>query len=165
VRIVNTLGNGYRAGWVPTRGYESSFSPLQLLRPGEVEDIVGAVHRGELPADFQAKLGRLRLGDLQQTAIEQNCQLFFQLLVACSNGEFHRLTTAQVEAIAKVLAYVRKDDDVIPDYLPRGYTDDYQEVRAAAAELTPLLQSFKAWRLRNQVPSLWLERNSAQKPA
>ena len=52
-----------------------------------------------------------------------------------------------------MLAYVRKDDDAIPDYLPSGFMDDQQEVRAAAMELGPLLQAFKAWRLCHLVPA------------
>jgi hypothetical protein len=128
---------------------------LQLLGPDEVKAILGAVQRGELPADLQSKLGRLRLGDLQETAIEQHCRIFFEMLLAFQSGSFHGLDPAQAAAIAKVIAYVRKEDDVIPDYLPRGYTDDHQEVRNTAMELATVLQTFKAWRLRHQVPSLW----------
>lgn len=162
VVIVNTLGNACRTGWVPAQGqgYGSSFSPLQLLSPAELEAMSGAVERGELPADFLDKLGRLRLGDLQQTAIEQHCRLFFELLRAGRSGAFDTLTDAQAQALARVLAYVRKEDDVIPDYLPRGFSDDHQEVRHAANEMAPLLHRFKDWRLRHQVPSLWLATRS-----
>ena len=48
-----------------------------------------------------------------------------------------------------------KDDDVIPDYRSDGFADDQQEVHAALIEFTPLLQAFKGWRLRHQVPVLW----------
>jgi hypothetical protein len=51
---------------------------------------------------------------------------------------------------------VRKDDDAIADYKPGGFVDDQQEVRAATQQLGPLLTSFKAWRLRHQVPRMWL---------
>jgi hypothetical protein len=54
-----------------------------------------------------------------------------------------------------VLAYVRKDVDAIPDYQPEGFADDQQEIRSAATELSALIQAFKAWRLRYQVPVIW----------
>ena len=153
---MNTLGKECRAGWASARGYESSFNPLQLVGADEIQAILAAVRRGELPADFQSKLGRLRFGDLRQSAIEQHCRLFFEMLLACHGGDFHDLTVEQFELVARVLAYVRKENDVIPDYLPLGFTDDHQEVRAASSELSTVLQGFKAWRLKNQVPSLWV---------
>ncbi len=57
----------------------------------------------------------------------------------------------------RVLAYVPKDDDAVPDYKTGGLIDDQQEVRAATVELEALIQAFKAWRLRHQVPAMWLE--------
>jgi len=51
---------------------------------------------------------------------------------------------------------VRKDDDATPDYKPEGFADDQREARAVAMELDDLLQSFKEWRLRHQVPRMWL---------
>jgi len=50
---------------------------------------------------------------------------------------------------------VRKTDDSIPDYREDGFIDDHQEVRAVTVEFAPLLQAFKAWRLRSQVPGMW----------
>jgi hypothetical protein len=59
------------------------------------------------------------------------------------------------ERLLRVLAYVRKDDDSIPDYQPGGFVDDQQEVRKVDNKYHSLLESFKAWRLRHQVPALW----------
>ena len=94
-------------------------------------------------------------GSLVERYLEQNSRLFFALLVAASEGSFIRATPSDRERLLRVLAYVRKDDDAIPDYLPSGFMDDQQEVRASAMELDPLLQAFKAWRLRHQVPAMW----------
>ena len=62
---------------------------------------------------------------------------------------------------ASKVAYVRKDDDAIPDYRPKGFADDPQEVRVVTTQLSPLLQAFKAWRLRHQVPGMWFGGNTA----
>ena len=56
---------------------------------------------------------------------------------------------------ASKVACVRKDDDAIPDYRPDGFVDDLQEVRAIARDLDSVLQNFKSWRLRHQVPAMW----------
>jgi hypothetical protein len=64
-------------------------------------------------------------------------------------------TAAQRELLLKVLAYVWKLEDAIPDYRLGGFVDDYQEVRRATHDLSRLLESFKGWRLRNQVPGMW----------
>ena len=75
--------------------------------------------------------------------------------MAAQKGSFAEASPADLVRLLKVLAYVRRDEDMIPDYLPGGYTDDLREVRAATTELSDLLGSFKAWRLRHQVPALW----------
>jgi hypothetical protein len=77
------------------------------------------------------------------------------LLLAALESAFSEATSANRERLLRVLAYVRKDDDAIPDYRTDGFTDDQQEVRAATTELGPLLHAFKVWRLRHQVPGMW----------
>ena len=111
-----------------------------------------------MPPDFLAKLKRLKDGDLSHHFIDQNCRLFAALLVATGDGSFREGSPAERERLLRVLAYVRKDDDAIPDYKPEGLTDDQREMRAAVAELGSLIQGFKAWRLRNQVPVMWPDR-------
>ena len=55
---------------------------------------------------------------------------------------------------------MRKHDDAIPDYKPEGLglTDDQREMRATTVALDGLIQRFKAWRLRHQVPVMWPNR-------
>ena len=121
---------------------------------GGTELRLALVKRG-LPPDFEAKLSRLGEGNLIQRYVEQNSRLFFALLLAASESSFIRATPSDRERLLRVLAYVRKDDDAIPDYLPSGFMDDQQEVRAAAMELGPLLHAFKAWRQCHLVPAMW----------
>ena len=129
----------------------------QWITPHELEALRGALARGGLPADLLGKLKRLTDGDLSHHFIEQNCRLFAALLVATENNNFREASPAERERLLRVLAYVRKDDDAIPDYKPEGFTDDQREIRAATIELNALIQAFKAWRLRHQVPMLWPE--------
>jgi hypothetical protein len=133
-------------------------SRLQWITPHELEALRQSLSRGCLPPDFLGKLKRLAKGDLSDHFIEQNCRLFAALLVATENGSFREGSPTERERLLRVLAYVRKDDDAIPDYQPDGFTDDRQEMRAAAVELGGLIQAFKAWRLRNQVPAMWSDR-------
>ena len=109
-----------------------------------------------MPPDFVGKLKRLKEGNLSHHFIEQNCRLFAALLVAMEEGSFREGGPAERERLLRVLAYVRKDDDAIPDYKPEGLTDDQREMRATTVELDGLIQAFKAWRLRHQVPIMWL---------
>src|ERR1051326_321675 len=127
----------------------------QWITPHEVEALRGALARGGLPPDFLGKLKRLTGGDLSHHFIEQNCRLFAALLVAAENSSFREASPPERERLLRVLAYVRKDDDAIPDYKPEGFTDDQREICSAAAELQALIGAFKAWRLRYQVPVIW----------
>ena len=114
-----------------------------------------ALVRGCLPPDFLRKLGGLAAGDLGHRFIEQNCRLFVALLLAVEHGCFRASRRLACERLLRVLAYVRKDNDAIADYQAEGFTDDRREVRAATEELADVLQAFKEWRLRFQVPAMW----------
>ncbi len=127
---------------------------LYLVTEHDVQALRRALAMGTLPADFEAKLTRLARGNLGDHYVEQNSRLFIALLRA-SLGAFAGATLSDRERLLRVLAYVRKDDDAIPDYLPGGFIDDQREVRSAVKECEPLLQAFKAWRLRHEVPVLW----------
>jgi uncharacterized membrane protein YkvA (DUF1232 family) len=128
---------------------------LHLITAHDVQELHSALAKGRLPADFEAKLAKLAEGSLSDRYVAQHSRLIYELLLAALESTFTAATRADRERLLRVLAYVRKDDDAFPDYLPGGFIDDQQEVRAAATELSPLLQAFKAWRLRHQVPAMW----------
>jgi hypothetical protein len=141
-----------------------SVAPMPIAQPGllylvtahDVQGLRSALAQGKLPADLETKLARLAGGSLSERYVEQNCRLIVALLQAAQENSFTQATPADRERLLRVLAYVRKDDDAIPDYRPDGFADDQQEVRSAATELNPLLLDFKVWRLRHQVPGMWL---------
>jgi hypothetical protein len=128
---------------------------LQWITFHDLEALRNALSRGCLPPDFLGKLRRLAKGGLGDHFVEQNCRLFAALLVATEDGSFLESSAAERERLLRVLAYVGKDDDAIPDYRPDGFTDDQREMRAATVELSGLIQAFKVWRLRHQVPAMW----------
>jgi len=128
---------------------------LHLVTAHDVQELISALAKGRLPPDFEAKLTRLGEGSLIQRYVEQHSRLFFALLLASLESSFAQATPTERERLLRVLAYVRKDDDAIPDYRQDGFIDDQQEVRVAAMELAPMLQAFKVWRLRHQVPGMW----------
>jgi hypothetical protein len=130
------------------------------ITPHEVEALRDALSRGCLPPDLSGKLNRLAKGDLSGQFIEQNCRLFAALIAAIEDGSFRGAGAGERDRLLRVLAYVRKDDDAIPDYKPGGFADDQREIRAATVDLRDLIQGFKLWRLRNQVPAMWPDRNA-----
>ena len=129
---------------------------LYLVTAHDVQGLRSALAQGRLPADLETKLARLAGGSLSERYVEQNCRLIVALLLAAQQNSFTQATPADRERLLRVLAYVHKDDDAIPDYKPGGFFDDQQEVRAAATELNHVLLAFKVWRLRHQVPGMWL---------
>ena len=130
-------------------------SLLHLVDDEEVEDLRRDLAGGMTPADFEAKLNRLSSQGLLHQFVAENCRSFFRLLVADAAGAFQKALPAERQRLLRVLAYVRKENDAIADYKPGGFQDDLEEVRAATTEFAALLQAFKEWRLRHQVPALW----------
>jgi hypothetical protein len=131
-------------------------SYLHLVRGTEVDELRLALERGQLPLDFESKLRRLDAGSLLERSVARHCRVFIELLIAAQNGLYIGAGPRECQRLLLVLAYVRKDDDACPDFKPHGFTDDQEEVHAAETELHALLKSFKSWRLRNQVPGMWL---------
>ena len=130
-------------------------SHLHLVSPRELENLRAALEHGRVPLDLQTKLTALTEGDALHRFIGQNGQLILSLLQAAEDGAFHGCTPAELDRLARVLAYVWKEDDAIPDSGPRGFVDDHQEVRAVTRDLVRKLSEFKQWRLRHEVPRLW----------
>jgi hypothetical protein len=139
-------------------------SHLHLVTAHDLKDLGEALAKQQLPPDLKAKLATLAVDELGHRFIEQNCRTIIALLQAVEEGSFKMANLRDCERLLRVLAYVRKDDDAIPDYRPDGFVDDQQEVRAATTELDPLLQAFKAWRLRHQVPGMWLHTPQSVRP-
>src|SRR6266566_4778759 len=139
-------------------------SALHLVNSHDLKQMELALRGGNVPTDFECKLKRLASQSLLHRSVEHNCRLFIGLLQAAGAGSFRRATDGERERLLRVLAYVRKDDDAIPDYKPGGFTDDQREIRSAAVELHALIQSFKAWRLRHQVPALWPDHVDRARP-
>jgi len=128
----------------------------------DLEALREALVRGSLPHDFLDKLRGLAGGDISHRFIEQNCSLFAALLLAAENCFVRDVKPAERERLLRVLAYVRKDEDAIPDSFTGGFEDDQREILAARLELSDLLQTFKAWRLRHQVPAMWADHGAAR---
>ncbi|PYJ02463.1 MAG: hypothetical protein DME25_15920 [Verrucomicrobia bacterium] len=146
-------GNGDPA--LTGRRRESRPGCLHLVTERELQELRDALAAGTPPADLEAKLSRLHDDSLIHRFVRQNSRLIIELLLAAYHGTFREASPATLERLLRVLAYVRKEVDAIPDYLPDGLVDDQREIRAVLAELGQLFASFKAWRLRFQVPGMW----------
>ena len=128
---------------------------LHLVTAHDVQELRSALANGRLPLDFEAKLTRLGEGRSHPSLRGTEQPPVLCAAAGALESSFSEATPADRDRLLRVLAYVRKDDDAIPDYRSGGFVDDQQEVRAAAMELGPLLQAFKVWRLRHQVPGMW----------
>jgi hypothetical protein len=148
---LSTRGDARLAGLpiVTTPGF------LNLVTPQELQELRDSLMDGRPPRDLELKLTRLASGSLLHRFVEQNSRLMIALMAAAYGGLFREANRASLERLLRVLAYVRKEDDANPDQRPDGYVDDQQEIRAMLSEMGDLLQSFKAWRLRHQVPEMW----------
>jgi hypothetical protein len=142
----STIGNAPRAVGEARLGRSPIVATpgfLNLVSPQELQQLRDSLLDGRPPRD------------LLQRFVEQNSRLIISLLFAAYSGEFRQANRASLERLLRVLAYVRKDEDAIPDSRPDGYVDDQQEIRAMLNEMGDLIQSFKMWRLRHQVPEMW----------
>ena len=128
---------------------------LHLISSEELVDMRRAIASSVLPVEFAAKLDRLSRQGLLHQFIAESCHDFIRLLIASQFGGFGSVTPAIRERLLRVLAYVRKENDAIPDFKPRGLEDDLREVRAATSELGGLLRRFKEWHLQHAVPAMW----------
>jgi hypothetical protein len=157
MKTYSTMANGQTRGEALSGMLPPGVMPgfLHLVTPCELQELRDALLDGRLPRDLDLKLTHLAGGSLLHRFVEQNCRLIIALLIAAYSGSFREANRPSLERLLRVLAYVRKDDDANPDYRPDGFVDDQQEIRAMLNEMGDLLQFFKIWRLRNQVPEMW----------
>jgi hypothetical protein len=128
---------------------------VPFVTPAEIRTLAEYLDERAVPADLEFKLRVLAQGGVLEQIIEKQCRRFISLLLAEQAGLFNEASPHQKELLLALLAYVRRDDDEIPDDLPRGYVDDHLQIRAALPELGHLLEQFNLWRLRTQVPVIW----------
>ena len=128
---------------------------VPFVTAAEIRTLGEHLEEGVVPADLETKLRALARGSVLEQIVEKQCRRFISLLLAEQAGGFTETSPRQKELLLALLAYVRKDDDEIPDYLARGYVDDHSQIRAALPELGHLLEQFNLWRLRTQVPVIW----------
>lgn len=129
---------------------------LEMVTDAEMEALCDALHQDHLPADLQAKLNRLRVDDPRELYLKHQSLLLSSLLMSPAAREFCLVRPRVCERLLRMLAYVRKDDDAIPDTWPGGMADDHDLMRLTCSELREVLATFKAWHLSRRVPSLWI---------
>jgi hypothetical protein len=120
-----------------------------------MEALCHALRTGRAPADLQAKLARLSLEHPMDLYLRRQSELLISLLAAPEAAEFCRLQPDDCRRLLRMLAYVRKDDDAIPDTWAGGFVDDHDLMRMTCAQLRPALDAYKAWHLSRRVARLW----------
>ena len=124
---------------------------LHLLTEGEVEDLRRNIAEGLTPTDLQRKLNGLSEVDLVQYDLQRKARIIVCLLAAIREGGFGPAPLECEEHLLHVVAYLRKDNDAIPDQGPEGgWVDDLAEMREAWAEHREIITRFNDWRLKQQ---------------
>lgn len=139
----------------PYRPTSVTLKALQMVTQAELEAFEDALKRGHLPGDLMDKLDELQTDQHRDFYLKQQSLLIGRLLLAVSAQEYAHVSPHEGEKLLRILAYVRKEDDLIPDSWPGGMTDDHDLMRLTCAEMSGVLQKFKAWHLARQVPGLW----------
>lgn len=121
----------------------------------ELESLELVLAQGYLPADLLAKLERLRDDDARELYLKQQSQTLGRLLLSIAASEYHQARPVEAKRFLRMLAYVRKEQDLIPDYLPNGMRDDHDLMRTTCAEFREALTRFKAWHLSRHVPMMF----------
>jgi hypothetical protein len=127
-------------------------SGLDLLSDREVQDLRQSLASRVVPRDLQSKLHLLSIGDARMRFISEYSNLFLELFRSGCQGDFTQLTASDLEHVLRVLAYVRKEDDAIPDYLASGFFDDRREIGLAVTQLAPSLRKFESYRSMHGQP-------------
>jgi len=138
---------------------------LGLVNTAEISALRQSLGAGRVPPDLLQKIERLRVEDYREHDLQRQSRLVLSLLLAAEEGQFTRVSRWDRERLIRLMAYVRKDEDAIPDARPHGYDDDHGLMRATCAQMEPLLRAFKAWRLVRQVPELWLSQSPVLRSA
>src|SRR6516164_9231197 len=94
---------------------------LAMVTAQEEESLRESLMHGQVPQEFKMKLRRLATGNALHRYLEHHCQLMIELLAAAYAGKFLEARPEECRRLLRVLAYVRKYDDEIPDYKPDGY--------------------------------------------
>jgi len=139
----------------PYRGTGVTVKALEMVTKAEMESLCDSLHQDHVPADLRAKLDRLRTDDPKELYLKQQSLLLASLLMSPAARDFCSLRPNVCQRLLRMLAYVRKDDDAIPDTWPGGMADDHDLMRMTCTEYREALETFKAWHLSRRVPLMW----------
>lgn len=155
--------HGLDGGGQPSRNCPSrvTLGALNMISSQEMNVLCHTLQKGLTPSDLAAKLSKLRDDSPKEYYLKQQSELLLSLLKSQASAEFCRIHPDECQLLLRALAYVRKDDDAVPDTLPGGFDDDHDVMRAVCVELKSSLDRFKAWHLTRRVPLLW---NRATRP-
>jgi hypothetical protein len=146
----------WRGAWnQPNDPSQAGRDLLGLVSAAETAALRASLSIGKVPQDLLDKLNRLHAEDYKEHYLQRQSWVLLALLVAAGDRGFNDISPWDRERLVRMIAYVRKDDDAIPDGWPHGFDDDHDLMRLTCNQLRPVLDAFKSWRLKRQVPRLW----------
>jgi uncharacterized membrane protein YkvA (DUF1232 family) len=130
----------------PTEGGRGSRQFLQVVRQGLVRAEQVARNPKELLSLLtvaEQRLDRVSAGFL--TPVKADLQTLLRLMRAYGEGRYRQVSGKNVALAALGLVYLVSPLDVIPDFIPGGFTDDAAVIGFVMRKLRRELAVFEAW--------------------
>jgi uncharacterized membrane protein YkvA (DUF1232 family) len=124
------------------RGWEI----LQVMRRGLVRAEGLMRHPKELLSLLTAaerRLDRIEVGPL--TPVKKDVQTLLRLLRAYGEGRYRQVSGKNLALAGLGLLYLVSPLDVVPDFLPGGFTDDAAVIGFILRKIRSELVAFEAW--------------------
>jgi len=129
-----------------TQGGGRALQILQVVRRGLVraEQVVRNPKEllGLLTA-AERRLDRVQAGPLNP--LKKNLQTLLRMLRASGEGRYRQVSARNLGLAALGILYLVSPLDVIPDFLPGGFTDDAAVIGFILRKLRTELAAFEAW--------------------
>jgi len=119
---------------------------LQIVRRGLVRAEGLMRHPKELLAVLTAaerRLDRVQAGPL--TPVKRDVQTLLRLLRAYGEGRYRQVSGKNLALAGLGLLYLVSPLDLVPDFLPGGFTDDAAVIGFIVRKIRTELVAFEAW--------------------
>jgi uncharacterized membrane protein YkvA (DUF1232 family) len=97
----------------------------------------------------EQRLDRVEVGPL--TPIKRDLQTLLRMLRASGEGRYRQLSKKNLVLAGLGVLYLVSPLDVIPDFLPGGFTDDAAVIGFVLRKVRGELAAFQAWEQRGDV--------------
>jgi uncharacterized membrane protein YkvA (DUF1232 family) len=129
-----------------TQGGGKGWQMLQVVRRGLVRAEALARNPKELLgllAKAEQRLDQVQVGPL--TPLKEDLQTLLRMLQASGEGRYRQVSGKNLALAALGILYLVSPLDLIPDFLPGGFSDDAAVITFIVRRLRTELAAFEAW--------------------